>query len=68
MTRENEGEAKRRAIDSFNRQDAINILGLTNNLQAWLEGDERLSIKEAQMLVKAIPDSAENIQTRIDFL
>jgi len=67
MTKETEGEAERRSLDRLNRQDATKILEATNLLKVWLEGDERLSIKEAQLFVRAIAGSAEDIQSRIDF-
>jgi hypothetical protein len=45
-----------------------NIVGLSNTLKAWFEGKEALTVKEAEMLVAAIKQSAKTVLDRLDTL
>ncbi len=64
----NEEENKQEAIRKFNYRDVTNIVGLSNTLKAWFEGKEALTVKEAEMLVAAIKQSAKTVLDRLDTL
>lgn len=61
-----EDEGKQRAINSFNRQDVEKILSNANELKAWFEGKNPLAVTEAQILVNAIVNDAEEVLARLD--